>query len=69
MVTRAGGLTKVTWVTPANHTDTVLVHNPAVSLDRPYQPRMVCAICRGTYDNPYANDSVEICKIPCDIVL
>jgi len=44
-------LVKVTRISPSNHTDAVLVHDPAIS------------------DNANADGSVEIRKVPSDVVL
>ena len=57
------------WVTPPNHTDTVLVHDPAISLDRSYQLDAIRAICQETYDDPDTDGSIEIRKVLSNIVL
>jgi hypothetical protein len=57
------------WVSPPNHTDAMLVHDPTISLDTLCQLDAIRAICQETYDNPYADGSIEIRKVPSDIVL
>jgi len=59
----------VTRVSPSDHADAALVHNPAVSLDKSHQFNAARAVCQETYDDPYADDGVEVCKVLRDIVL
>lgn len=56
------------WVSPPNHTDAVLVHDPAISLDRYCQLDAIRATCEETYDDPHADGSIEIRKVPSNIV-
>ena len=59
----------MTWISPSDHTDAALVHDPAVSLDRPYQLNTTLTVCEEAYDDSYADDGVEVRKVPCHIVL
>jgi len=58
----------VPWVSPPNHTDAVLVHDPAISLDRYCQLDAIRTIYGETYDDPYADGSIEIRKVPSNVV-
>lgn len=66
---RVRELTKVAWISPPNHADAVLVHDPAVSLDGPRQLTAARAIHQETYDDSYADGGIEIRKVLGDIIL
>ena len=59
----------MTGVSPPNHTDALLVHDPAISLDGSRQLNAVREICQKTYNDPNADGSIEIRKILSNIVL
>ena len=56
------------WVSPPDHTDAMLVHDPAISLDISCQPAAIPAICQEIYDDPDADGSIEIRKVPSNII-
>lgn len=59
----------MTRISPSNHADALLVHDPAISLADLCQFNEVQPADWRAYDNAYADDSVEKRKVPSDIVL
>ena len=56
-------------ISPPNHADAMLVDDPTISLASPGRLSAIRQADRRAYDDTNADDSVEIGKVPCDVVL